>query len=185
MDLRYLLSLIALLGGAVASGVLLLRTSPEDVEADVSPRLGLGYYLKGAQLTGTGDDGLPLYRMSARTASQSLTDGTVDMLEVQMIYEPVTNVPWDVRADAGHLPPDGNIIQLSGNVVAVAREGDQPATTIRTDYLELDPDTSIAETQSKVTVDYAGNRIFATGMRVYFKEDRLQLKSNVNSKFVP
>ena len=56
---------------------------------------------------------------------------------------------------------------------------------IRTDYLELDTETYIANTSHKVAIDYSSNKVFATGMRAYFKEDRLQLISNVNGNFFP
>ena len=50
---------------------------------------------------------------------------------------------------------------------------------------ELDTETYIANTPRKVTIDYLQHRVFATGMRAYFKEDRLQLLSDVNGKFLP
>jgi LPS export ABC transporter protein LptC len=74
---------------------------------------------------------------------------------------------------------------LKGDVVARTKDDGSESMTIRTDYLELDTETYIADTEHKVTIDQSHNRIFATGMRAYFKEDRLQLLSNVNGNFVP
>lgn len=185
MDLRNLLTLTALLIGAVASGVLLFRSGPEEAAEERGPRLGIGYFMTEARLVGTGEDGRALYRVSAATASQSLADGAVKMEDVRMIYDPLTDIPWDVRADTGRMPPDGKIIELEGNVVAMTREGEGSPTTIRTDYLEMDPETFVAETSRKVTVEYQGHEVYATGMRLYLREERLQLISNVNGKFVP
>lgn len=185
VDLRNLLTLTALLIGAVASGVLLFRSGPEEPADEQGPRLGIGYFMTDARLVGTGEDGRALYRVSAANASQNLADGAVEMEEVRMIYDPLADIPWDVRADAGRMPPDGNIIELEGNVVATTREGDRAPTTIRTDYLEMDPETFVAQTSRKVTVEYEGRNVYATGMRLYLRDDRLQLISNVNGKFVP
>jgi lipopolysaccharide export system protein LptC len=174
-----------LLVGAIASGLLVYQSGPEQEDSDTRPRLGIGYYMNEAEVIGTGDEGQTIYRVKAHTASQNLDDGAIDMEAITMIYDPITSIPWDLRANTGRIPPDDNIIELSGNVVAVSRESDEPPTTIRTDYLEIHPDTYVAQTQRDVTIEYAGKRIFATGLRAYFKEDRLQLISNVKGKFNP
>ena len=183
MDLRNSLTLLALLFGAVASGFVLMRSDPDQAKVDSAPRLGIGYYMNEAELFGTGDDGRVLYRVSARTASQSFDDGVIDMEEVRVIYDPLADIPWQLTAVSGRIPVDSNIIQLTGDVVAETMDDGEDPTTIRTDYLELDAETFIASTQHKVAIDKSGNRVFATGMRAYLKEDRLELVSNVNGKF--
>ena len=100
-------------------------------------------------------------------------------------YEPRAGVPWDLRAQTGRMPPDGDILQLTGEVVAVTREKSGAEATIRTDYLEIDPQTFVAHTDRAVTIDLAGDRVFATGMRVFLKEDRLQLIADVTGTFTP
>ena len=100
-------------------------------------------------------------------------------------YDPLTEVPWDLRADTGYILPDRNIIQLAGDVVASTRGDTQAPVRINTDYLELDTETYIANTDREVTIDYSNNKVFATGLRAYLKEERLQLVSNVNGKFIP
>ena len=107
------------------------------------------------------------------------------MQGVHVIYEPEAGIPWDLRADTGTIPPSANIIQLTGNVVAATQDDDKSSMTIRTSYLELDTETYIANTSRKVTVDYSQHTVFATGMRAYFKEDRLELISDVDGKFLP
>ena len=185
MDLRNSLTMLALALGAAASGGLLLRNTSPTLEAGPNPRLAIGYYVNQAKLSGTGDDGRILYRLSAVTASQNFDDDMINMQQVHLIYDPVTDIPWDLRANTGMVPRDGNIIQLTGNVVAKTTNDSDAPMVIRTNYLELDTETYIANTEHKVAIDYSGNRVFATGMRAYFKEDRLQLISNVNGKFIP
>jgi lipopolysaccharide export system protein LptC len=174
----------ALIVGAVASGLLLFRSDPDKDDQDGSLRLGMGYYMTDAELSGTGDDGKTLYRVNTRTARQSLEDNSINFQQISMTYSPLAEMPWDLTANTGRIPPNEDIIQLTGDVVAISRAVDEPQTIIRTDYLEIDPDTYIARTDRKVTVEHAGSTVFATGLRAYFKEDRLQLISNVNGKFV-
>ena len=185
MNLNHPAILIFLAVCAVASGALLLQNISNDEEAAAAPRLSIGYYMNDAELVGTGDNGKVLYRLRTRNASQNFEDGVVNMQGVHVIYEPEASVPWDLRADTGKIPSSVNIIQLAGNVVAATQGDDEVGITIRTGYLELDPDTYIANTSDKVTIDYSQHRVFATGMRAFFKEDRLQLISDVNGKFLP
>lgn len=185
MDLNKPLVLFFLLICAMASGYLLLIYTAEDEEEVGVPRLGIGYYMTEAELIGTDDTGYVLYRVSAKSASQGVIDGIIDMEDVRVIYAPRAAIQWDLRATTGRIPANGTIIELAGEVIAVTRDRDVKPTTITTDYLELDTETFIANTRRKVTIDYSTNRVFATGMRAYFKEDRLQLISNVNGKFLP
>ena len=72
-----------------------------------------------------------------------------------------------------------------GNVVATSREDIQTQIKINTEYLELDTETHIANTETDVDVSQTNNTVFATGLRANFKEERLQLISDVNGHFTP
>jgi lipopolysaccharide export system protein LptC len=185
MDLRNCTILIALLFGAVSSGILLLRNTPDEVRKSEDPRMSIGYYMNRAHLIATGDDGYVLFRASARTASQDFDEGTINLQGVRVTYDPITDIPWTLQANSGKIPPDGNIIQLTGDVVARTKNDGNTAMIINTDYLELDTETYVANTEQKVAIEYTSNIVFATGMRAFFKEDRVQLISNVNGKFAP
>ena len=185
MDLRRSPGFLLLLTGAVASGLLLMRSQEEEPERNLIPRLGIGYYMANAQMVGTGDTGQVIYRMNARLAKQNPDEGGVLMEEVFFEYDPITEAPWELRADSGRIPPDGTMILLEGNVVAITREGDGATTTVRTEYLELDPEAFVADTRQKVSIEQEGGTVHGTGMRAWFKEDRLRLNSNVNGKFLP
>ncbi|MEQ1801202.1 MAG: LPS export ABC transporter periplasmic protein LptC [Gammaproteobacteria bacterium] len=195
MELQHRGQLAVLAVAALASTWLVFRNPSTDVEAPSGPRLGLGYYVQDARLTGSGIDGRILYRVSAASAEQLLADGTITMRDVAVNYEPAAQVPWKLRADRGQIPPDRNIIELAGDVTATTTVG--PATTgvrgrssaapllIRTDYLELDPEAYIARTERMVAVERDRDTLRARGMRVYLKQDRLQFSSEVRGRFLP
>lgn len=185
MDSRSLTRIALLSVAAFSSGLLLSRLEDKPEQTDRAPRLGAGYYVEEAELIGTGDNGEVLYRVKTDQATEQLADGSVALDKVRIIYTAEEAVPWNLSANNGRIPPDGKMLELLGDVVAVTREdGGQPAT-IRTEFLQLEPDNYVAYTDRKVTIDYADSRLFAVGMRAYLKEDRLQLLSNVNGKFVP
>jgi lipopolysaccharide export system protein LptC len=195
MELQNRGRLAVLLAGALATTWLVFSSPSTEVEESPGPRLGLGYYVQDARLTGSGPDGRILYRVSAAAAEQLLADGTITMRDVAVDYEPAAQVPWKLRADRGQIPPDRNIIELAGDVTAATTVG-RPTTgvrgrssaaplLIRTDYLELDPEAYVARTERMVAVERDRDTLRARGMRVYLKQDRLQFNSEVRGRFLP
>ncbi|MFQ5633785.1 MAG: LPS export ABC transporter periplasmic protein LptC [Gammaproteobacteria bacterium] len=185
MDGRNWFQIILLLVAAVASGVLLLRNTGEIPEKTSAARLGIGYYMTDAELIVTGQDGRARYRVQTDSALQNKRTGMIDLDKVYVEYEPASSIPWDLRADSGYIPPDRNVIELTGGVVVRTKDDENAPVTIRTEFLELDTDTYIAETEHEVAIDYATNTVFATGMRAFFKEDKLQLLAHVYGTFNP
>jgi LPS export ABC transporter protein LptC len=198
IELQHPVRFALLLGAALLTSVLVLRNPPSDDPTPARPRLGLGYYVKQARLLGTGPDGQILYRVTTTAAEQLLADGTITMQDVTVDYAPAAQVPWKLRADRGQIPPDRNIIELLGNVVATTEAtAVSPAVAgaqgrsisapllIRTDYLELDPEAYIARTERLVAVERSRDTLRARGMRVYLKQDRLQFNAEVRGRFLP
>jgi lipopolysaccharide export system protein LptC len=171
---------------ALALGTLLLlpRDEPEPGEAP-AVRAGIGYYLDQAELVATGEDGRVIYRLSADTAQQDLAGGGIELDRVELVYDALLEVDWQVRADRGSIPADGRIVMLSGDVLAIAERAPEPPTAIRTDYLELDPEAYIASTDALVLIERPGGTIRARGLRLYLREDRVQLLAEVEGRFAP
>ena len=95
-------------------------------------------------------------------------------------------MPWTVDADTATILPDFERVTLRGHVRAFSESGFAgDDTEIRTQYLELDPDRFIAETDQRVQIRIGARSLTATGMLASLKEDQVELKSNVSGKFVP
>lgn len=196
--------------GALVSTFLALRNRSTAGPERVLPRVGLGYYAKNAKLVSTGPDGQILYVVTTAAAEQVLTDGAISLRDVAVSYTPKTQVLWKLRAARGRIPPNRNIIELMGKVVATTEgalsrppnalnqtagpPSPPDASTaahasagvlIRTDYLEFEPDAYLAQTQHRVRVERARDTLLARGMRVYLKEDRVQFQADVQGRFLP
>ena len=63
--------------------------------------------------------------------------------------------------------------------------GEGQVTEIRAPYLELEPDQSRAETDTRVQIRIGSRSLTATGMLASLRDSRVTLKSNVSGKFVP
>lgn len=154
----------------------------DDLPLDATHR---GYYLKSARILGTGRDGNLLYEILAEHAEQQ-DDGRIEFTDVLINYSPDSTVPWAINADSATIYQDQQRLMLSGHVRAVSSEGFSGSDTeIRTQFLELDPENYIAETDQRVQIRVGARSITATGMMASLKENQLQLHSNVSGKFVP
>lgn len=155
---------------------------PAGIPVDPAHR---GFYLKNARILGTASDGALLYEIEADHAEQ-VDDVSVAFTNVRLFYSPDADVPWTVVADSATIRNDQRRVFLSGHVRALGEARDsQPETEIRTQYLELDPDNFVAETDQRVQVRIGERSLTATGMLASLNEDRLELKSNVSGKFLP
>ncbi|HSG58490.1 MAG TPA: LPS export ABC transporter periplasmic protein LptC [Woeseiaceae bacterium] len=149
---------------------------------DVAQR---GYYLKSARILGTGEDGSLLYEIRAERAEQKDSD-SIDFINVLINYSPTSDVPWSVNADTATIERQRNRVLLRGHVRAISTEGFSGTDTeIRTQYLELDPEAYLAETDERVQIRIGARSLTATGMLASLKDNTLELKSNVSGKFVP
>jgi LPS export ABC transporter protein LptC len=156
----------------------------ETVETPGTPATG-GFYLKAARILGTGPDGHLLYEIDAAYAEQQAGNG-IAFQNVQIRYAQGSQIPWILNADAATITQDQQRVILTGHVTAVNAGGfDGKDAEIRTQYLEFEPETYRAETDSRVQIRVGPRSITATGMLALLQENRLELKSNVSGKFVP
>lgn len=181
---RNTLVLVGLLAAAVGSWYLARqhRGGEDVVETETVQR---GYYLKAARILGTGPDGSLLYEIRAERAEQQ-EDNRIDFTNVLINYSPESDVPWSVNADSATIEPDENLVLLRGHVRALSSEGfSGNDTEIRTQYLELDPEAYLAETDERVQIRIGARSLTATGMLASLRDNTVELKSNVSGKFVP
>ncbi len=144
-----------------------------------------GYYLKNARILGTDEDGSLLYEIDAEFAEQQEND-QIEFTNVNIRYSPDSNITWVVNADQATVSEGSPQILLRGHVRAinnaVSAENDME---IRTQYLELDPERFVAETNQRVQLRIGARSLTATGMLASLHDNKIELKSNVSGKFVP
>jgi len=185
ISLRNFLTIAVLAAGALASWLLARPDQSEDVGTSGFDPAQRGYYLKSARILGTGVDGGLLYEIEAARAEQD-DDDRVSFTDVRINYSPESEVPWTVDADSATIYQDEQRVLLQGHVRAVSSEGfSGNDTEIRTQYLELDPENYVAETNERVQIRIGARSLTATGMLASLKDNHLELKSNVSGKFVP
>ena len=161
-----------------------VNRSAHDQELPDEP-LHRGYYLKQARILGTGEDGGLLYEIDSEYAEQ-LEDEQIQFTDVRIRYSPGSDVTWIVNADQATLNEGSPRISLRGHVRAVNNpDSAENEIEIRTQYLELDPERFVAETDQRVQLRIGARSLIATGMLASLNDDKIELKSNVSGKFIP
>lgn len=185
MSPRTIIFIVVLTAGALGSWYLSRANAPAyDANSQIDP-VHRGFYLKQARILGTGSDGNLLYEIEAEHAEQQ-EDDSIDFTEVRVRYAPDSNVPWIVNADLATIREGAPGIILRGHVqILNSGETSDEETEIRTQYLELDPDQFIAETEERVQIRFGSRSVTATGMLASLNDDRIELKSNVRGKIAP
>ena len=185
MSPRNLILFGVLAAAAIGSWYLARVHGEQDaVERGVDP-VHRGFYLKSARILGTGSDGNLLYELHAQHAEEQL-DGSIEFTEVRLDYSPDTDVPWTVNADSATILPVEQRVQLRGHVRATSAQGFSDSDTeIRTQYLELDPQRYVAETDERVQIRIGARSLTATGMLASLNDNTVELKSNVRGKIAP
>lgn len=185
MTLRSVLTLCGLLFIAVGSWYLASQNRSGEVTRTASNKAFDGYYLRNARILGTNESGQLLYEIQAEYAEQQ-ENNQIELQNVQIKYSAGADVPWTISADVAMISNGQDLLRLSGHVVAYSEIGfSGQATEIRAPLLDIDPDGYRAETESRVQIRIGSRSLTATGMLALLQENRLQLKSNVNGKFVP
>lgn len=185
MSPRTITLLVVLTAAALASWYLARNDRPADIDDRPYDTAHRGYYLKSARILGTGKDGSLLYEIEAAHAEQEAKD-RIEFTEVRIRYSPGADAAWIVHADEATLREGSPRIALRGHVRAIGAGGDENNDTeIRTQYLELDPERFIAETDERVQIRIGARSLTATGMLASLNDNTVELKSNVRGKIAP
>ncbi len=177
--------LVILIAGALGSWYLARPGELRDTDEPPYEARHRGYYLKSARILGTGENGDLLYEIVADRAEQQ-NDKSIEFTNVRIRYSPDSDIPWTVNADEATLREGSPRITLRGHVRATSSGSSADnETEIRTQYLELDPERFVAETDQRVQIRIGARSLTATGMLASLNDDKIELKSNVRGKIAP
>jgi LPS export ABC transporter protein LptC len=144
----------------------------------------LGYYVHGARMTGTDEQGRVAYRVLAGRLDEVPEENRLQLTDVSIEYHPPEDTAWSISAASASSPKGGSPLDLVGNVKvkSVPTDGAEPLT-IDTEALRFWPETSIAETEAYVQIRVGSLQFDALGLRADLMADLLQLESQVHGTF--
>jgi lipopolysaccharide export system protein LptC len=180
-------TVIALTGCAVVTMLAGCDQLSVDKEIDTTTAAtDPGYSVTGAELIETDASGLPRYRLTADRIVQDPVSLQINIEQPRLGLNEAGDPAWTVSADRGQLPAHARAIRLEGHVeVSSARANDQPALQVATDALDYDFVSSIARTDTLVSLTLDGHRLQGMGLEADLRRRQAQLKESVQGRFTP
>jgi lipopolysaccharide export system protein LptC len=189
------LVVIAVMTGAYFFGLGGRSDNASDTGAPPPP--DPGYAAHDAQVIETGYDGRERYRLNAKVIRQQGENGVIDLDQLEMNYHPAAqgevpgeqpvsgkaaNQVWHLTSDHGLVQPDGNDVQLDGNVqVTGPAPGSDVTLVMTTDHMRVNTPTQFIQTDAPVRIRWSGNVLDAVGMEADLKAGDVRLKSAVHA----
>jgi LPS export ABC transporter protein LptC len=177
---RNLLLFLSLTGAALVTWVF-ARFSQEpmtvNIDSEPSPE---SYYLLGALMSFTNDEGRVYYRVRAERVEQQAEDESFVLDDISVEYVPEIDVHWNITAARGLATANRDTLHLQDNVrLAYAPDVDQEEIIFETDDLRLYPDRFIATSDQRITMRQGDSAVTATGLELNLETDFWKLESDV------
>lgn len=160
--------------------------APASPPTQSGAELPLGYYLRGARLIGTDEQGRVAYRILAQRLDELPEQELLELAGVAVEYQPTDETPWRISAAGARAPKDGSHLDLRGSVElrSSPTDGSKPVS-IATEQLRFSPESSSVESDEAVTIRVGDWQLAAIGLRTHLKDNTLELESDVHGKFAP
>ena len=178
----------------VTLSLLLWRSPPEslkellvdDTEATRFPTI---YYIN-PRTTQFSAEGLISYRLNADLMNffdtEDATQPEVTINEPLITFydkDSPTTPLWVISATSGEGNKQQDRLLLTGNVVLEQTRPSAMDSRLQTAAITLHPKRRYAETDKPVTITGPDGRVTATGARFFFDDQRIELLSNVKSRY--
>ena len=182
MNWRPTLTVVLLLG-AIASGWQVWRMSrPAD---DGVLRTRPDYVLRDYEITSLDKQGRESFTLHGPVLQRDPRDKTMSLATPRFQVPDRSGRYWNVQAQQGIVPADGDLLELQGQVRADSPPDAPPATRIETGRLTLDMRQNRARTTDAVTVTRPGLTMRGTGLEADFDRQHVSLLSQVRTHYVP
>jgi LPS export ABC transporter protein LptC len=173
---------IALLSAAALASWYWSRQPPVSTLRRTSAGETAGYYLRGARMIGTDENGDIRYRIHADRLAEQQDTELLEMQGVRIEYLSPARGAWSISADRATSPKDRSVVDLEGSVAIDSRPERGSALSIKTTKLRFEPATAMVQTAAPVNVELGALRVAANGLRAHLNDDKLELESGVHGK---
>jgi lipopolysaccharide export system protein LptC len=164
----------------------LQNISEKSVSAQVSQKgeNRVDFFFEDSQITTMGPDGHLKNLLVSEKITHYSADDTTEILKPDMLLYKKDESPWHVTADRGWVSADGEHIFLKGAVtVDRSASAGNEAMNLSTSELRIRPKDQYAESDTQVTLKGRNYRATSVGMRVYLKQGKIQLLSQVRGHY--
>lgn len=182
---RNVLLFMALASGALVTGFLARDPAPPVTEtSDLGPAQQ-GYYLQGAVIRETDENGEFSHRLVAERVEQFDEDSQIEFVGLRVEYLPDDESRWNVYALAATAPASRDTFDLKEDVrLNFASNDGLNEVVIETTVLHLDTENARVETDRPISITNlrTGSVTTATGLELDLDSREMKLLSEVKSR---
>ena len=131
----------------------------------------LGYYLTGAMLYNTDDEGHVAYRVMAQRVDQEADADRLILEKMSIEYAPELDLHWDISASRGIAVGNTAVLDLEGVRLVYTRAPRQEASVFETSALHLDTEALVAKTDQLFKLRDPRGEITGEGLEIDLQAD--------------
>ena len=178
---RNVLLFLALAGAALATWIVAREPVADTTGTTGRAPPSRSYYLTGAVVHGTDDDGRIYYRIFADRIEQQEKGDDLWLYDLSVRYSPETDVSWEISAARGRASSDRDFIELLDSVrfAGTGHAGDSD-TVLETSELQLYLDEFRATSSAQIHMRKGRSAVSAKGLELDLETDDWRLVSDVS-----
>lgn len=176
-----------LASAAALTAWILFNEEPAHHQNDVLNRQIADYFMEDFTTTLINREGQPRYRLMGTHMVHYPDNDTLKITAPHAVFYHQTVPRWDVVAEKALTDSTGEEIYLLGKVI-IHQFGVNPKAVsmkIVTRNARVKPKAKFAETSQPVTILNSFGETHAVGARVYLREERIELLSQVRGVYEP
>ncbi len=182
MSVRVVLGLVLLAAAAVSGWSLWRNRVVEEQARAASGRSE--YVLRDFELTALDKSGKESFTLRAPLLRETPGASTMELTTPLFLLPGEQGDYWEVRSKTGWVSEDRDEIRLRGNVHAQSPKNDPQPVDMKTQQLNVFPDTNRATSPAVVTITQPGSILRGRGLEADLAEKRYKLLSQVHSRYV-
>ena len=175
---------VALLLAALASGWSAWRQRAEPA-AVVAANARPDYLLRDFELVSLDREGKEAFTLRAPELARDPNDETMALTTPVFLLPDRDGLHWTVESREGWVSADHSELRLRGAVEATSAPGGGRDMLMRTEELNVFPDTRQALSPVRVDITQPGSTMTGTGMRADLESRRIRFDSQVKTRYVP
>ena len=141
------------------------------------------YFMENFTITDMNKQGEPTYILSAKRLDHFADDNSTEIIQPSILFKD-TNGDWSISAQRAHILSDNRIIHLYDNVkITRASTKAKNALSISTEYLKVNTENKIAETDKLAHIKTPQLELDTTGMVFDNNRGILKLLSDVKGSY--
>ncbi|HET7656158.1 MAG TPA: LPS export ABC transporter periplasmic protein LptC [Luteimonas sp.] len=142
------------------------------------------YVLHDFELVALDDKGQESFTLRAPTMLRNPGERSMEMATPVFLLPDSERHYWQVVAEEGWVGPEGQELRLTGDV-RVTSPPEERNVAMNTEQLNIFPDTDMAIAPGVVTITQPGSILRGRGLETNLSSKRYELKSQVQSRYVP